>query len=207
MTQAVSACGGGSLNRIRRHTGQRSCDAVGRRFARRIRGYAKANNVPVVNCSAGERKHDIAEDYLARTTIAGACSSSWSAGHRRRCGMSAPIITSREAADALCQTTIVHILDAEWGQSPLRSAAILRSPRKNHAKRPRVCSLPGNARARHHFSKQGNCFNPCLSPRTLAKIAETLSEQRTLGRLSQLCDRWIYSTCLVLRGLMWRSRG
>jgi hypothetical protein len=29
----------------------------------------------------------------------------------------------------------------------------------------------------------------------LAKIAETLSEQRTIGRLSQLCDRWIYS-CL-----------
>src|SRR5215470_2625668 len=39
------------------------------RFGRRIRGYAKANDIPVVNCSAGERKHDIAEDYLARTTI------------------------------------------------------------------------------------------------------------------------------------------
>ena len=39
------------------------------RFGRRIRGYAKANNIPVVNCSAGERKHDIAEDYLTRTTI------------------------------------------------------------------------------------------------------------------------------------------
>ena len=38
------------------------------RFGRRIRGYAKANDIPVVNCSAGERKHDIAEDYLARTT-------------------------------------------------------------------------------------------------------------------------------------------
>jgi hypothetical protein len=30
----------------------------------------------------------------------------------------------------------------------------------------------------------------------LAKIAETLSEPRTIGRLSQLCDRWIYSACL-----------
>ena len=27
------------------------------RFGRRIRGYAKANDIPVVNCSAGERKH------------------------------------------------------------------------------------------------------------------------------------------------------
>jgi len=29
----------------------------------------------------------------------------------------------------------------------------------------------------------------------LAKIADTLSEQRAIGRLSQICDRWIY-TCL-----------
>src|SRR4029453_14156783 len=39
------------------------------RFARRIRGYAKAHNIPVVNCAAGDRKHAIAEDYLGRTTI------------------------------------------------------------------------------------------------------------------------------------------
>jgi hypothetical protein len=31
----------------------------------------------------------------------------------------------------------------------------------------------------------------------LAKIADTLSEAQTDGRLRQLCDRWIYSTCLI----------
>jgi hypothetical protein len=30
----------------------------------------------------------------------------------------------------------------------------------------------------------------------LAKVADTLSESRTIGRLSQLCERWIYSSCL-----------
>ena len=39
------------------------------RFGRRIRGYAKAHNIPVVHCSVGERKHDIAEDYCAKTTV------------------------------------------------------------------------------------------------------------------------------------------
>ena len=34
------------------------------RFARRVRGWAKANGVPVIDCAAGERKHRIAEDYL-----------------------------------------------------------------------------------------------------------------------------------------------
>jgi hypothetical protein len=48
------------------------------------------------------------------------------------------------------------------------------------------------------LTKQGNCFTHASDPAALAKIAETLSEQRTIGRLSQLCDRWIYSACLCL---------
>jgi hypothetical protein len=30
----------------------------------------------------------------------------------------------------------------------------------------------------------------------LAKIADTLSEARAIGRLSHVCERWIYTTCL-----------
>src|SRR6266566_607401 len=39
------------------------------RFSRRIRGYAKAHEIPVIDCSAGQRKHDLAEEYLAQTKI------------------------------------------------------------------------------------------------------------------------------------------
>jgi len=39
------------------------------RFSRRIRGYAKVHNMPVIECSAGDRKHDIAEEYLAKTKV------------------------------------------------------------------------------------------------------------------------------------------
>ena len=39
------------------------------RFSRRIRGYAKAHCIPVIDCSAGQRKHDLAEEYLAKTTV------------------------------------------------------------------------------------------------------------------------------------------
>jgi hypothetical protein len=35
------------------------------RFSRRLRSYAKAHDIPVIDCSVGERKHDIAEEYLA----------------------------------------------------------------------------------------------------------------------------------------------
>jgi hypothetical protein len=39
------------------------------RFSRRIRGYAKAHGIPVIDCSVGQRKHDLAEEYLAKTTV------------------------------------------------------------------------------------------------------------------------------------------
>ncbi len=35
------------------------------RFSRRVRGWAAANGVPVIDCKSGERKHLIAEEYLA----------------------------------------------------------------------------------------------------------------------------------------------
>jgi hypothetical protein len=43
---------------------------LARRFSRRARGYAKAHNIPVVDCGARERKHDVANDYLAKTSVA-----------------------------------------------------------------------------------------------------------------------------------------
>jgi hypothetical protein len=39
------------------------------RFSLRMPGCAKAHDIPVIDCSAGERKHDIADDYLAKTTV------------------------------------------------------------------------------------------------------------------------------------------
>jgi hypothetical protein len=29
----------------------------------------KAHDIPVIDCSAGQRKHDLAEEYLAKTTV------------------------------------------------------------------------------------------------------------------------------------------
>ena len=46
------------------------------------------------------------------------------------------------------------------------------------------------------FTKQGNCFTRVADPAGLAQVADTLSHPATIGRLSQVCDRWIYSACL-----------
>ena len=39
------------------------------RFSRRVRAYAKANAIPVIDCAVGERKHDIAEEHLGKTKV------------------------------------------------------------------------------------------------------------------------------------------
>src|SRR6202022_3393901 len=46
------------------------------------------------------------------------------------------------------------------------------------------------------FTKEGNCFTHISDAAGLTKIADTLSEARAIGRLSQVCERWIYTTCL-----------
>jgi len=34
------------------------------RFSRRVRAHAKAHNIPLIDCPAGERKHELAEQHL-----------------------------------------------------------------------------------------------------------------------------------------------
>ena len=34
------------------------------RFSRRVRAHARAQGIPLLDCEAGERKHEIAEEYL-----------------------------------------------------------------------------------------------------------------------------------------------
>ena len=75
------------------------------RFSRRVRGYAKAHGIPVIDCPAGQRKHDLAEEYLVKTPVTqglflvlgGAPAPVWdvNATHyidsKRRCRMSTTI--------------------------------------------------------------------------------------------------------------------
>ena len=87
-----------------------------------------------------------------------------------------------------------HILDPDWGHLTIKISG--------HPPFPAQVILNGHefvaCQARSAgiaFTKQGNCFTAISDAAGLAKIAETLSEQRATGRLSQVCERWIY-TCV-----------
>jgi hypothetical protein len=87
-----------------------------------------------------------------------------------------------------------NILDPDWGHLTIKISG--------HPPFPAQVMLNGHeyvaCRARRAgilFTKEGNCFTNISDAAGLAKITDTLSEPRAIGRLSQVCERWIY-TCI-----------
>ena len=88
-----------------------------------------------------------------------------------------------------------HIIDPEWGHvtikmsghPPFGAQIIL----NGHDYVARQAERAGIA-----FSKVGNCFTAIADPAGLARIADALSQHAAVGRLGQVCQRWIYTACL-----------
>ena len=94
------------------------------RFARRVRASAAAHGIPVIDCKRGERKHEIAEEYLAThpvdrgvflILVARAVAPVWE--------------VTRSAGGVLCNLAkkrafvnhySFHILDPEWGHMTIK---------------------------------------------------------------------------------------
>src|ERR1700733_10803921 len=171
------------------------------RFSRRLRAWAKENKVPVVYCSPGEEKHKIAEHHLAT--------------HETRPGLFLILVSKAPALVWEAQMTgtgklgqlkpkdpwpyvnhySFHILDPDWGHLTIK----MRGPPPFGAQvmlngHEYVACQADNAGV--GFTKQGNCFTTITNAAELAQVADTLSHPATAGRLSQVCDRWIYSACL-----------
>ena len=84
-----------------------------------------------------------------------------------------------------------HILDPDWGHLTIKMSG---HPRCD-AEQSRVGGLEAQT-AGIGFLKQDNCFTTLTNAADLAKVAGTLSRDEIAGRLLQLCERWIYTTCL-----------
>ena len=166
------------------------------RFSRRLRGYAKANGIPVVDCPVGERKHELAEEYLVKTQITQglflilvgrAQAPVWDVSGKHHLERKKPMPYVNHYS--------FHILDPDWGHITIKISG--------HPPFPAQVILNGHEyvacqarKAGIHFTKEGNCFTHISDAAGLAKIADTLSGQPTIGRLSRVCERWIYTTCL-----------
>jgi hypothetical protein len=95
----------------------------------------------------------------------------------------------------LRQPLLVHIMDPEWGHLTIKmsghppfGAQVILNGHEYVATQAQVAGIG--------FAKEGNCFTRIADPQALAQIADTLSQPATIGRLTQVCDRWIYTACL-----------
>jgi hypothetical protein len=169
------------------------------RFSRRVRAWAAANQIPVIDCGRGERKHRIAEEYLATHTVgpgvflilvARAPASVWevvrSAGG---------VIGNIAKKTAYVNHYSFHIMDPQWGHLTVKmsghppfGAQVILNGHEYVACQAQAAGIA--------FTKEGNCFTAVADPQALAQVADTLSQQATVGRLRPVCDRWIYSACL-----------
>src|SRR6202011_5426144 len=166
------------------------------RFSRRIRGYAKAHDIPVIDCPAGQRKHELAEEYLAKTRVSqGLFLVLVGRAQAPVWDVSAKHHIERKKPMPYVNHYSFHILDPDWGHLTIKISG--------HPPFPAQVILNGHEyvacqarKAGIGFIKDGNCFTAIGNTSGFAKIAETLSEQRAVGRLRQVCERWIYRSCL-----------
>ena len=91
------------------------------RFSRRVRGYAKAHGIPVIDCSPGQRKHDLAAEYLAKTTatqglflvlVGRAQAPVWDVSAKHHIERKKPMPYVNHYS--------YHILDTEWGHLTIK---------------------------------------------------------------------------------------
>ena len=169
------------------------------RFARRVRASATAHGIPVIDCKRGERKHEIAEEYLAThevergvflILVARAVAPVWEVT-RTATGKIANLAKKR----AFVNHYSFHILDPEWGHMTIKmsghppfGAQVILNGHEYVAATAQATGIG--------FVKEGNCFTRIADPAGLAQVADTLSQPATIGRLTQVCDRWIYTACL-----------
>jgi hypothetical protein len=169
------------------------------RFARRVKGWAAANGVPVIFCTAGQRKHLIAEEFLETHVVttgvflilaAKAPASVWKV-HRSPRG----VITRLEKKREHVYHYSFHIMDPSFGHlvikmsghPPFGAQVIL----NGHEYVAIAAQSEGIG-----FTKEGNCFTEIADPQRLARVADAWPQHAAIGRLGQVCDRWIYSACL-----------
>ena len=169
------------------------------RFARRVRAWAEAHQVPVIDCKAEERKHRIAEEYLRDHTVgvgvflilvARAPATVWKVTRTK-----AGVIRNLEKTRQFVNHYSFHIMDPTFGHLTIKmsghppfGAQVILNGHEYVACQAQVAGID--------FAKEGNCFTRIGDPKRLAQVADTLSQPGTIGRLSQVIDRWIYTACL-----------
>lgn len=169
------------------------------RYGKRVRAYAAAHKIPVIECDGEVRKHELAEKHLPQdATFQGVfliLASRFSAPIWEVQSSKEGKVLNLVRRYAFVKQYWFHILDPEWGHLTIRisphppfGAQIFLNGHEYVARRANRAGLT--------FEKESNCFTKIGDVAALAQIADTLDSPSSIGQLRQVCERWIYSTCL-----------
>ena len=193
-------------------------------FGRCVRGYCKKHGIPVIECERQQRKQEVAAAYLPAAAeqlglfvvlVNRATAPVW---HVEK--TSDGRIKNLQRKYGYVNHYFFHILDAEWGHVTIRMSGHppfgVQVILNGHEYIERQALKMG-----YSLVKAGNCFTDIMAtsttcpatdtgcsansvgstagratPLTLAQLAETVCSEGIVGPLRQVCDRWLYSTCL-----------
>ncbi len=169
------------------------------RYGKRVRAYAEAHKIPLLECEKEERKHEVAEKYLPKDAnfqgVFLILTSRFSAPIWEVQSSKAGKIVNLVRRYAYVKQYWFHILDPEWGHVTIRisphppfGAQIFLNGHEYVARQAQRAGLD--------FEKESNCFTKIADAAALTQIADTLDSASSIGQLRQVCERWIYSTCL-----------
>jgi DNA-binding transcriptional ArsR family regulator len=169
------------------------------RFSRRLHTWAKKQGIPLIHCAPGERKHELAESYLPQDPdqgglflilVAKAPGLVWEVQHNAN---GVPHL-QRKTPWPFVNHYHFHLIDPDWGHITIKMSG--------HPPFGIQVMLNGHEwverQARRQtisISKEGNCFVGG-SFQALDQLADTLCDEHAIGRLTKVCDRWAYSSCL-----------
>jgi hypothetical protein len=171
------------------------------RFKRRLQAYAQKHKIPFVYCEIGERKHEIAEKHLPADPdftglflilVGRAPGPVWELQRNHKGQI---INLYRKKNWPYVNHYYFHLMDPDWGHITVRmcgyppfGAQVIANGHEWVERQARKQGLPIN--------KEGNCFVGGNDYQALDRIAKTLRAEHAIGRLTKVCDRWLYSSCL-----------
>ena len=170
------------------------------RFSRRIQAYANREGIALAHCASKERKHELAEQYKPKDP-------SYKGVYCILAGRSpAPVYRvipcnngqmhiERKKPYPYVNHYSFYIMDPDWGaivikicpHPPFTAQIIL----NGHEYVARQAVKEGIS-----FTKEGNCFTRLSNAADFGRIADAMRTLSSVGRMSQVCERWIYSSCL-----------
>jgi len=172
------------------------------RMSRRIRAYASKNKIPLIQTHAGQRKHEIAEEYLPKDPnfkgifliLVGRAPAPVFDIQRSPNGKIVNI--AHKKPYPYVNHFYFHFIDPEWGHMTIKMcshppfrAQIMLNGHEHVSRRARSKGV--------RFTQAGNCFTEISDTHRLSIVAETsFHSDGAIGRLTQVCECWIYSACL-----------